>query len=104
MPPITSSSRNSKKINIKTAFPALIRELKVYTTVDLDKEAKITLRFRPTDEVIDSLNRLMRGDEEIMVAIVDPADKTEKNNERIIKAISKRKKRQPERETERGEV
>jgi hypothetical protein len=70
LPSITSSSRNSRKINIKTAFPALIRELKVYTTVDLDKEAKITLRFRPTDEVIDSLNRLMRGDEEVMVAFV----------------------------------
>jgi hypothetical protein len=39
-----------------------------------DKEGEIRLRFLPTDEVMDALQRLHKADEEVMIAIVDSAD------------------------------
>jgi hypothetical protein len=89
---------------MKTAFPALIKSISVKSLVSGDKEGEIRLLFRPNDILLDGLNRLHKADEEVMVAIVDLADKTEKNSEDTTQAISERKKRKPKRETEGGEV
>jgi hypothetical protein len=77
------------------AFLALIKELKVYTTVDLDKEGRITMKFLPTDEVVDSLNKLMRGDKTVMVVIMpDPAIENRESID-VRKTIPTRKQRKP---------
>jgi hypothetical protein len=87
---------------MKTAFPALIKSISVKSLVSGDKEGEIRLRFLPTDEVMDALQRLHKADEEVMVAIVELSDKsTQKQDET---QISKRTKRKPERETEGVEV
>lgn len=85
----------------QVSFEALIKELKVYTTVDLDKEARITLKFMPEDEVIDRLNRMMRGDRTLSVGIVARIDETIENNSN---AIQKRTKRKPKGTRQGGEV
>jgi hypothetical protein len=59
---------------MRTAFPALIKSISVKSLVSGDKEGEIRLRFLPTDEVMDALQRLHRADEEVMIAIVDPAE------------------------------
>jgi hypothetical protein len=87
----------------QASFPALIKELKIYTTVDLDKEARITLRFRPTDELIDGLNRLMRGDQEIMAAIVE-IDETSRKYTSKHKNGKKQVSERQSGQTEGGEV
>jgi len=87
---------------MRTAFLALIKSISVKSLVSGDKEGEIRLRFLPTDELLDGLNRLHRADEEVMVAIVELSDKsTQKQDET---QISKRTKRKPERETEGVEV
>jgi hypothetical protein len=55
---------------MRTAFPALIKSISVKSLVSGDKEGEMRLRFLPTDELLDGLNRLHRADEEVMVAIV----------------------------------
>jgi hypothetical protein len=100
---MTSSSRNSRKINIKTAFPALIKLVSVKSLLSGDKEGEIRLRFAPADDVMDALQRLHRADKEVMVAIVELSDKSEQNqNEEP--TLQKRTKRKPKGETEGVEV
>ena len=55
---------------MKTAFPALIKSISVKSLVSGDKEGEIRLRFLPTDEVMDALQRLHRADDNVMVDIV----------------------------------
>jgi len=79
---------------MRTAFPALIKSISVKSLVSGDKEGEIRLRFLPTDEVMDALQRLHRADEEVIVAIVDPSENTEQiQNEKP--TLQKRTKRQP---------
>jgi len=82
---------------MKTAFPALIKSISVKSLVSGDKEGEIRLRFLPTDEVMDALQRLHKADEEVSVGIV-AIDDTEKNH-----AIQKRT-RSNRRQAEGGEV
>jgi hypothetical protein len=84
---------------MRTAFPALIKSISVKSLVSGDKEGEIRLRFLPTDDLLDGLNRLHHADEEVMVAIVDLIEHTIKNN-----AIHKGKKRESERTKAGGEV
>jgi hypothetical protein len=84
---------------MKTAFPALIKSISVKSLCSGDKEGEIRLRFLPTDEVMDALQRLHRADEEVMVGIVEIVEQTIKNN-----AIHKRKERKSEGTQTGGEV
>ena len=84
---------------MRTAFPALIKSIAVKSLVSGDKEGEIRLRFLPTDEVMDALQRLHKADEGVMVAIVDSVEPTIKSN-----AIHKRNKRKSERTETGGEV
>jgi hypothetical protein len=80
---------------MRTAFPALIKSISVKSLVSGDKEGEIRLRFLPTDEVMDALQRLHRADEEVIVAIVDPADNnSEKQHDG--QTIQERAKRKPQ--------
>ena len=83
---------------MKTAFPALIKQIVTKSLVSGDKEGEIRLRFLPTDEVMDALQRLHRADESVMVAIVEL---TENINE-YQDVIQKGAKRKPEGKTEGG--
>jgi len=84
---------------MRTAFPALIKSIAVKSLVSGDKEGEIRLRFLPTDEVMDALQRLHRADEEVMVGIAEIIEPTIKSN-----AIHKRNKRKSERTETGGEV
>jgi hypothetical protein len=75
---------------MKTAFPALIKSISVKSLCSGDKEGEIRLRFLPTDEVMDALQRLHKADEEVMVAIVDSAENIN-NNQYAIQERSERK-------------
>jgi len=81
----------------QVAFAALIKELKVYTTVDLDKEARITMKFIPADEVIDSLNKLIRGDQTVMVGVVSmtEGELNNRENNHGDQAVPPKKQRKP---------
>jgi hypothetical protein len=54
----------------KVAFTALIKEVSTKSLVSGDKETRLTLQFKPTDEILDGLNRLHRGDAMVMAAFV----------------------------------
>ena len=75
---------------MRTAFPALIKSISVKSLVSGDKEGEIRLRFLPTDEVMDALQRLHRADEGVIVAIVDSAENIN-NNQHAIQERSERK-------------
>jgi hypothetical protein len=80
---------------MRTAFSALIKSISVKSLVSGDKEGEIRLRFLPTDEVMDALQRLHRADEEVVVAIVDPSENTEQiQNEKP--TLQERPKRKPQ--------
>jgi len=44
------------------AFEALIKSISVKSLVSGDKEAELKLRFIPSDNLLDGLNRLHRAD------------------------------------------
>jgi hypothetical protein len=54
----------------RVAFPAQIKLISVKSLMSLDTEGEIKLRFLPTDEVLEGLHRMHRGDANVMVAIV----------------------------------
>jgi hypothetical protein len=56
---------------MKIAFEALVRQLKIKSLVSGDKEAWLILQFKPTDDVLDKINRLHKADDEIMVVLMD---------------------------------
>jgi len=56
------------KLNM-ASFSALLKSLSVKSLVSGDKEAQVVLRFRPDDELINRLNRLMKADEEVKVTV-----------------------------------
>ena len=64
---------------MRTAFPALIKSISVKSLVSGDKEGEIRLRFLPTDEVMDALQRLHRADEEVAIGIVSMIDNENKH-------------------------
>ena len=78
---------------MRTAFPALIKSISVKSLVSGDKEGEIRLRFLPTDEVMDALQRLHRADEEVMVAVVELSANAEQiqNEEPTLQKRTERK-------------
>jgi hypothetical protein len=84
---------------MRIAFPALIKSISVKSLVSGDKEGEIRLRFLPTDEVMDALQRLHRADEEVMVGIVELSE----NTDGISHEIQKRSKRKSQGKTEGSE-
>ena len=56
---------------MKIAFNALIKQLTIKSLVCGEKEARLLLEFRPKDEDINSLNKLHKPDDQIMVVIMD---------------------------------
>jgi len=56
---------------MKVAFPALIKQLTVKSLVCGDKEARLTLQFLPTDDILDKINKLHKADDDIFVVLMD---------------------------------
>ena len=54
-------------------FDALIKKIEIKSLVSRDKEAQILLQFQPTDELLDSLNKLHKADELVKVKIEENA-------------------------------
>ena len=50
-------------------FDALIKKIEIKSLVSGDKEAQILMRFQPTDELLDSLNKLHKADDMVRVEI-----------------------------------
>ena len=50
-------------------FEALIKQLTIKSLVSGDKEAEIKLRFIPTEEILNKLNKLHRADDFVSVRI-----------------------------------
>jgi len=59
---------------MKIAFPAQIKLISVKSLISNDTEGELKLRFLPTNEVLEGLHRLHRGDANVMVVVMpDPA-------------------------------
>ena len=56
---------------MKVAFKALVKQMKIRSLVSGDKEAELILRFLPTDDMLDSINRLHKADDEIFIVLMD---------------------------------
>ena len=54
---------------MKAEFEALLKQVIVKSLVSGDKEGEIRLRFLPTDELMDKLNRLHRADAMVKIII-----------------------------------
>ena len=59
---------------MKVAFKALVKQMKIRSLVSGDKEAEMILRFLPTDEMLDSINRLHKADDDIYVVLMDKGE------------------------------
>jgi hypothetical protein len=79
----------------QTAFAASVKLISVKSLVSGDKEGEIRLRFRPTDEVLDGLNRLHRGDAEVWAVLV-PMPESKNRESNGDQAVPKREKRKPQ--------
>ena len=53
----------------KVSFEALIKQLTIKSLVSGDKEAEIKLRFIPTEEILNKLNKLHKADDFVRVVI-----------------------------------
>lgn len=56
---------------MKVAFKALVKQLKIRSLVSGDKEAQMILQFKPTDDMLDKINKLHKADDEIMIVLMD---------------------------------
>ena len=59
---------------MKVAFKALVKQVKIKSLVSGDKEAEMILRFLPTDDMLDKINKLHKADDNIMVVLMDEID------------------------------
>ena len=55
----------------KVEFEAEIININVKKSITMDKTGKLWIEFLPTDELVDSLNKLMKVDETVKVEITD---------------------------------
>ena len=55
----------------KVMFSGLIWKLSIKSLVCGDKEAELTIRFRPDDDTLDKLNRLHRADSEAVIIVAE---------------------------------
>jgi len=61
---------SAEELSVNNAeFSALIKQLNVKSLVCGEKEARLTLQFRPDEDIIDRLNRLMKADSEVKVIV-----------------------------------
>jgi len=56
---------------MKVAFKALVKQVKIKSLVSGDKEAEMILRFLPTDDILDTINKLHKADDDIFVVLMD---------------------------------
>jgi len=56
---------------VKVAFKALVKQMKIRSLVSGDKESELILRFSPTNDMLDSINRLHKADDDIYVVLMD---------------------------------
>ena len=56
---------------MKVAFKGLIKQLNIKSLVCGEKEAKLTIDFKPTDEIINDLNKLQKPDDLVMIVIME---------------------------------
>lgn len=56
---------------MKVAFKGLIKSLNIKSLVCGDKEARLTIDFTPTDDVINDLNKLQKPDDLAFIVIMD---------------------------------
>lgn len=82
--------------DIRVAFPAIIRAVGIKRTASEDREARLTLDFRPDEDVMTGLVRLSQIEAEVMVAIVPVPAKANNLPNRQDNVRSKRKPVQPE--------
>lgn len=59
----------------KVAFPAILKSVSIKRTASEDREARVTLDFRPDEDVMTGLVRLSQLEAEVMVAIVPITEK-----------------------------
>lgn len=72
--PIGGSAYNEvapppRQAEMKVEFEAEIININVKKDVTMDKIGKLWLEFLPKDEIVDSLNKLMKIDETVKVTI-----------------------------------
>jgi len=56
---------------VKVAFKSLVKQVKTRSLVSGDKEAELILRFLPTDDILDKINKLHKADDDIYVVLMD---------------------------------
>ena len=56
---------------MKVAFKALVKQMKIRSLVSGDKEAEMIVRFLPTDDILDKINKLHKADDDIMIVLMD---------------------------------
>lgn len=61
---------------MKVAFKGLIRQLSIKSLVCGEKEAKLTIDFKPDDNTLSDLNKLHKPDAEVMIVVMDDLDIT----------------------------
>lgn len=56
---------------MKVAFKALVKQVNTKSLVSGDKETRLILQFKPTDDILNKINKLHKADDEIMVVLMD---------------------------------
>lgn len=56
---------------MKVAFKGLIKNLNIKSLVCGEKEARLMIDFKPTDDVLSELNKLHKPDEEVYIVVVE---------------------------------
>jgi len=56
---------------MKVAFKALVKKVSIKSLVSGDKQVELLLQFLPTDDILNTINKLHKADENIMVVLMD---------------------------------
>lgn len=56
---------------MKVAFKGLIKQLNIKSLVCGEKEARLMIDFKPSDETLSELNKLHKPDAQVMIVIMD---------------------------------
>lgn len=56
---------------MKVAFKGLIKNLNIKSLVCGEKEARLTIDFRPSDDILNDLNKLHKPDAQVTIVIMD---------------------------------
>jgi len=91
MPPTNKPENMPDKI----AFPAQIKLISVKSLISNDTEGELKLRFLPTEEVLEILHRLHRGDANVMVVVMPNTEINNREKTDGQEAVPARNKRKP---------